>query len=130
MNDIVDANSRVLERLVGLLGRGVGARVCATGESAPCHEAGEGGHLRQLTNADGALCDHGAIGLIHDTVHFLEVVRVRDDLVASGNILVEAGSIRRFVAGAPRWTGTNLENNHLGCGTRICSGISVVQIGN
>ena len=39
------------------------------------------------TNLDGALNDHGAVGLVDNAVDLLEVVRVRDDLVTGDNVL-------------------------------------------
>ena len=44
------------------------------------------------TDLDAALGDHGAVDLVDDTVDLGEVVRVRDDLIAADNVLVEAGS--------------------------------------
>lgn len=41
----------------------------------------------QLTDFDGALSDHGAVGLVDDAIDLLEVVRVRDDLVVGDNVL-------------------------------------------
>lgn len=45
------------------------------------------------TDFDGALGDHGAVGLIDDAVDLLEVVRVRDDLVAADDVLVRSGAV-------------------------------------
>ena len=50
------------------------------------------GHGLVRTDLDAALGDHGAVGLVDDTVDLGEVVRVRDDLIAADNVLVEAGS--------------------------------------
>ena len=36
---------------------------------------------------DGALGDHGAVGLVDDAVDLLEVIRVRDDLVVGDDVL-------------------------------------------
>jgi hypothetical protein len=45
-----------------------------------------------LTDLDATLGDHGAVGLVNDTIDLLQVVRVRDDLVVGENILLDAGS--------------------------------------
>ena len=39
------------------------------------------------TDFNSALSDHGAVGLIDDAVNLLEVVRIRDDLVAGDDVL-------------------------------------------
>jgi hypothetical protein len=66
VDDVVDLDFRVLEGLLGLLGGRVGTGV----------------------NLNGALGDHGAVGLVDDAIDLLEVVRVRDDLVIGDNVLV------------------------------------------
>ena len=40
-----------------------------------------------LTDFDGALDDHGAVGLVGDAIDLLQVVRVRDDLVVADDVL-------------------------------------------
>lgn len=39
------------------------------------------------TDVDGALSDHGAVGLVNDAIDLLEVVGVGDDLVTGEDIL-------------------------------------------
>lgn len=52
------------------------------------------------TDLDGALSDHGAVGLVDDAIDLLEIVRVGDDLVAGDEVLFEfAGSEPFFLAG-------------------------------
>ena len=41
----------------------------------------------KLTDLDGALDNHGAVGLINDAIDLLKVVRVREDLVVRDNVL-------------------------------------------
>lgn len=48
--------------------------------------------LRDYTNLDGALGDHGAVGLEDDAIDLLQVVRVRDDLVVGEDVLWIIGS--------------------------------------
>ncbi len=97
VDDVVDLLLGVLQGLIGLLGGRVGANVW--GECQP--PLGSwlpptlwprlwAGLVR--TDLDAALGDHGAVGLVDDTVDLGEVVRVRDDLIAADNVLVEAGS--------------------------------------
>ena len=67
VDDVVDLDGLVLKGLLTLLGGGVGTNV----------------------DLDGALLNHGAVGLIGDAIADLsEVVRVRDDLVAGDDILL------------------------------------------
>lgn len=40
-----------------------------------------------LTDIDGALSDHSTISLIDNAIDFLQIVRVRDDLVVSEKVL-------------------------------------------
>jgi len=49
------------------------------------------------TDLDGALDDHGAVGLIDDAIDLLQVIGVRDDLVSGDDILRwwEAGLVLR-----------------------------------
>lgn len=68
MDNVVDLDGTVFKGLVGLLGGGVGTNV----------------------NLDGALLNHGAVDLIGDAIDLLEVVGVRDDLVAGDDILYGA----------------------------------------
>lgn len=39
------------------------------------------------TDVDGALGNHGAVGLVDDAIDLLEVIRVRDDLVVGDEVL-------------------------------------------
>lgn len=41
------------------------------------------------TDVDGTLSDHGTVSLEDDSVDLLEVVRVRDDLVAGKEVLLQ-----------------------------------------
>ena len=50
---------------------------------------GQGSGVR--TDVDGALGNHGTVGLIDDAVDLLEVVRVRDDLVVGDDVLAARG---------------------------------------
>jgi hypothetical protein len=43
--------------------------------------------LPSHTNFDTTLLDHGAVGLVDDTIDLLEVVGVRDELVIVDDIL-------------------------------------------
>jgi hypothetical protein len=45
------------------------------------------------TDRDGALDDHGAIGLVDDAIDLLQVVRVPDDLVSGDDVLFENGAM-------------------------------------
>lgn len=52
------------------------------------------------TDGDGALSDHGAVGLVDDVINLLEIVRVGDDLVVGDEVLFKfAGSEPFFLAG-------------------------------
>lgn len=60
------------------------------------------------TDSDGALSDHGAVGLVDDAADLLEVVRVGDDLVVGDEVLFKfAGSEPFFLAG--QWRGAKIE---------------------
>ena len=65
VDDVVDLDGLVLKGLLTLLGGGVGTNV----------------------DLDGALLNHGAVGLIGDAIDLLEVIGVRDDLVTGDDIL-------------------------------------------
>lgn len=79
------------------------------------------------TDVDGALSDHGAVGLVDDVVDQLEVKRVRDDLVVGKKVLLKfagselascfffspiAGQSKQIEEGRAK---TNLVDKH-GCG--------------
>lgn len=81
MDDVVDLGAGVIQRLLGLFGRGVGTDVLYS-VSTPDHKVVEGdlGPLR--TDIDGPLGDHGAVGLPDDAIGRLyEIVTVADDLI-------------------------------------------------
>jgi hypothetical protein len=50
----------------------------------------------QRTDVDGANGDHGAVGLVEEAIGFLQVVRIREDLVADEDVLFDEGSAPRF----------------------------------
>lgn len=53
------------------------------------------------TDVDGALSDHGAVGLVDDAINLLEIVRVGDDLVVGDEVLFKfAGSEPFFSRGS------------------------------
>jgi hypothetical protein len=92
VDDVVDLNGLILDRLLGLFGRGVGTNVLPNVlasllrvDSFAARDSNRNKASRTDTN--GAFSNHGAVGLEDNTVNLLEVVRVRDYLVAREDIL-------------------------------------------
>lgn len=48
------------------------------------------------TDVDSANGDHGAVGLVEEAIGFLQVVRIREDLVADEDVLFDEGSATRL----------------------------------
>lgn len=55
------------------------------------------------TDGDGALGNHGAVGLVDDAIDLLEVIRVRDDLVVGDEVLFKnlRGQFWLFFSSSP-----------------------------
>ncbi len=94
MDNVVDLDDGVVKGLLSLLGGGIGTDVYGAGRVRNvlvrvriCPISVEG----LPTNIDGALSDHGTVGLVDDAIDLLQVIRVRDDLVVSDDVLEERG---------------------------------------
>jgi hypothetical protein len=92
MDDVVDADDSIVQRLLGFLGGSVGTDVCRPVTLARSHRGNfRGPRLCRLTDLDVALRNHGAVGLVDDAVDLLEIIRVRDHLIAGEDVLIDAG---------------------------------------
>ena len=83
VHDVIDLDSTIFDTLLSLLSRCVGTSICIT--TLGRYYISRDGRIR--TDFDGAEGDHGTIDFINGAVNLLQIVRVRDNLITSDNIL-------------------------------------------
>ena len=82
VDNVVDLGSTILNTLLGFLSRCVGSSVCVVSVW------GSALGLRGIrTDFDGAEGDHGTVNLVDNTIDFLEIIGVGDDLIIGENVL-------------------------------------------